>query len=397
MAQNVALLTRDTHQNVALLERSASAVAPTITTASLPNGRVGVAYNQVVQATGTAPITTAVSVGTLPDGVGMTGATRTITGTPTTPQLAEFTVEATNAGGSATKALSILIPNEGVGGELPVVTTVTLVPTSVSVMLGQTTDLIVAVEDQLGEPMANLTGVIAIDTEIATAEQLAVTDEFGLATIRVTSVALGDTFVSITFDGINSNAASVNVFPEVIIELSQGVIEIEGLKTSVGSGTVIDAALGVIEIEGFSATLGISTTIDVELGVIEIAGEPATISGDVTADPSPVRMLVLKPDWIEGSGFYMVRGVATFVKSDDETLDYSINWSGILSAGETVIDSRWNLPDELTAGTAMIRSNITTQWLGGGIAGQAFDVDNIATTSKGRTYERSFRIQIVER
>ncbi|GBU27104.1 hypothetical protein R84B8_00627 [Treponema sp. R8-4-B8] len=81
--------------------------APTITTASLPNGVVGTAYNQTLTANGDTPITWTLDGGTLPTGLSITG--NAITGTPTTAATSTFTVKATNAAGSVTKQLSITI------------------------------------------------------------------------------------------------------------------------------------------------------------------------------------------------------------------------------------------------------------------------------------------------
>jgi len=56
-----------------------------ITTSSLPNGQVGVAYNTTLAATGgTTPYTWSISSGTLPAGLSLNSSTGAITGTPTT-------------------------------------------------------------------------------------------------------------------------------------------------------------------------------------------------------------------------------------------------------------------------------------------------------------------------
>jgi hypothetical protein len=58
----------------------------TITTQSLPNGQINVAYSATLAATGgTAPYTWTLSGGTLPAGLTLNGATGAITGTPTAP------------------------------------------------------------------------------------------------------------------------------------------------------------------------------------------------------------------------------------------------------------------------------------------------------------------------
>jgi len=79
-------------------------VAPTITTASLPDGEPGTAYSQTLTATGDSPITWRVD-GTLPKGLSLTG--NTISGTPEICETTTFTVTAKNTVGSSTKQLSI--------------------------------------------------------------------------------------------------------------------------------------------------------------------------------------------------------------------------------------------------------------------------------------------------
>jgi hypothetical protein len=85
------------------------AAKPVITTGELPDGTVGTAYNQTLAATGDAPITWELDNGALPGGLSLNETSGAITGTPTAAGTSNFTVEATNAGGSVTKALSITI------------------------------------------------------------------------------------------------------------------------------------------------------------------------------------------------------------------------------------------------------------------------------------------------
>lgn len=105
------------------IAEAAITVAPAITTALLPSGGVGVAYSQTVAATGTAPITWAVTSGALPAGLSIDGATGLISGTPTTAGLASFTVTATNSAGSSAQALSIAISATAIA---PAISTTTL-------------------------------------------------------------------------------------------------------------------------------------------------------------------------------------------------------------------------------------------------------------------------------
>ena len=86
-----------------------TAAAPTITTSSLPNGKVGEAYSQTLTANGTTPITWGIDSGNLPAGLTLDEATGEISGTPTAAGTASFTVKAENSAGSDTKELSIAI------------------------------------------------------------------------------------------------------------------------------------------------------------------------------------------------------------------------------------------------------------------------------------------------
>ena len=107
-----------------------SGVAPTITTASLPNGVVGVAYTTTtLAATGSTPITWSVS-GTLPPGLSLSN--DVISGTPTAAGTYSFTVTATNNYGSDNKIYTVTI------GLAPSITTPSLPDGTVGVAYSAT-------------------------------------------------------------------------------------------------------------------------------------------------------------------------------------------------------------------------------------------------------------------
>ena len=82
-------------------------VKPTITTSTLPDGKLDVAYSQTLAATGTSPITWSVSSGTLPAGLSLNASTGSITGTPTASGTFTFTVMATNAYGTVSRSFTV--------------------------------------------------------------------------------------------------------------------------------------------------------------------------------------------------------------------------------------------------------------------------------------------------
>jgi hypothetical protein len=102
-------------------------IAPlAITTTTLPNGVLNMAYNSTLQSSGgTPPVAWAVTVGTLPGGLALNGSTGAIIGTPTAAATSNFTVQATDSSTPTaqvkTQALSITInsanPSCGTGSE----------------------------------------------------------------------------------------------------------------------------------------------------------------------------------------------------------------------------------------------------------------------------------------
>ncbi len=94
-----------------------TSTGPTITTASVANGTVGVAYNQTLTATGgSKPYAWTVTGGSLPAGLTLGETTGAITGTPTTAGQPSFTVQVKDtAARTATAGYSIRIDLPGSG------------------------------------------------------------------------------------------------------------------------------------------------------------------------------------------------------------------------------------------------------------------------------------------
>ena len=82
-----------------------------ITTTSLPNGKLNTAYSQTLAATGgKTPYTWSIASGSLPGGLKLNTTTGVISGTPTKTGTFSFTVMVKDAKATtATKALSIIV------------------------------------------------------------------------------------------------------------------------------------------------------------------------------------------------------------------------------------------------------------------------------------------------
>ena len=124
---NVAITATDANNLTATKTFSLTIASPsgslTIVTASLPDGTIGVPYNQVLAAAGgTTPITWAITSGSLPAGLSLS-ASGTISGTPTAAQTASFTVQAADsAGRTASQNFSLTVGTPG-SASLKVTTT----------------------------------------------------------------------------------------------------------------------------------------------------------------------------------------------------------------------------------------------------------------------------------
>ena len=115
VAGGTAVITATTHDGFftasCTVTVNAPDAPPTITTDTLPDGKVGAVYRHTLTADGTTPIRWSVENGNgvLPAGLSLNADTGEISGTPTADGTAKFTVKATNSAGSDTKELSITI------------------------------------------------------------------------------------------------------------------------------------------------------------------------------------------------------------------------------------------------------------------------------------------------
>ena len=162
---------------------TASVVKPTITTTTLPNGKTGTAYSAQLEATGTAPISWALASGNLPTGLTLYSG-GTISGTPTAIGTFNFTVQATNSAGNATKALSIKI-EDGVGVSENEMSGITVYP-------NPTTGELSVISEQL-----SVESIEIFDVYGRKCHASLVTCHASLITINISDLATGMYFIKI--------------------------------------------------------------------------------------------------------------------------------------------------------------------------------------------------------
>lgn len=93
----------------------------------------------------------------------------------------------------------------------------------------------------------------------------------------------------------------------------------------------------------------------------------------------------------------MATRIQHFSKDPDAKLDYAIDWSSWLAAGETITASAWTVATGITEVISSFNDTTTKIWLSGGTAGTTYTIANTITTSDGRIDERTFDVIVEER
>lgn len=89
--------------------------------------------------------------------------------------------------------------------------------------------------------------------------------------------------------------------------------------------------------------------------------------------------------------------IAEFEKAPASKLDFSMNWTPWLTAGDAISTATWTAATGITISsspTPSLSANVATLWLEGGTAGVNYTVTCAVVTTGGRTDERSIQIQV---
>jgi len=88
--------------------------------------------------------------------------------------------------------------------------------------------------------------------------------------------------------------------------------------------------------------------------------------------------------------------MTVLLKDPNASLDYSVDWSTYLEAGETLAGSAWQIDPAGALAYAAVSFGATsaTATLSGGTVGHVYRVTNRVTTSLGRIDDRSFILRV---
>lgn len=84
-------------------------------------------------------------------------------------------------------------------------------------------------------------------------------------------------------------------------------------------------------------------------------------------------------------------------KSQDASLDYTLDLASWLAQGETLTAATWSVPAQLTKGTESHTNTTATVKVSGGTLGAAHLVTCTFTTNQGRIDSRTLELRITRR
>lgn len=261
-----------------------------ITTTTLPDGNINVAYSQTLASTGgTAPIMWALAAGSgpLPGGLTLNGGTGTISGTPSATGAFNFTVEAQGSSNPAqvvNQALSITII------DTLVITTTTLPNGAVNTAYSQTlaatggttpyswvvtvgaepVGITLAADGTLsGTPTVAGTSNFTVQATDSSGTPLVVTQDLSL-TINAVALGRNDTIATATPLSNGRVAASISPYP------APGSVD----KPDVDVYEITGTAGATVTIEIFAMRLTPASPLDPMIQIVDVNGVELTTCND---------------------------------------------------------------------------------------------------------------------
>lgn len=84
-------------------------------------------------------------------------------------------------------------------------------------------------------------------------------------------------------------------------------------------------------------------------------------------------------------------------KDPDEVLDYSIDWSNRIDAGDTISTVTWSFPAGITKVSQSLAGNVATCFVSGGTEGVAYSIGCRVVTTGGRTMDETVKLKVKTR
>jgi hypothetical protein len=269
---------------------------PSITTVStLPAALTGSVYTQTLAATGTAPITWSITSGALPAGLSLASSTGIISGTPAATGSFTFTVTAVNAGGSASKQVSLSVT-------APV--TVSLTPPTVSLLPSQsqtftatvggtsTTGVTWSISPALGGLASGATSAVYVAPSTAPTTQTVTITATTLATPSQTATAVITLPQTVT---VSVSPSAVGLTPS---STQQFTATVSGASNTAVTWS-INPSIGTISSAGlYTAPSSIPASQTVTVTAQSVATPTTTASATISLTPPTYTYYV---DSVNGS------------------------------------------------------------------------------------------------
>ena len=92
--------------------------------------------------------------------------------------------------------------------------------------------------------------------------------------------------------------------------------------------------------------------------------------------------------------------MAIYPKDPESNVDFSIDWSAWLQNSETIASAAWTVEpsgeSSVSLGTQSVGTTVASIFVSGGILGHCYRLTCQATSSEGRSAERSIVLRIME-
>jgi len=88
--------------------------------------------------------------------------------------------------------------------------------------------------------------------------------------------------------------------------------------------------------------------------------------------------------------------IAWFIKDPDSILNYTFDWDDVVEAGDSIVNSSWDISTDLSITASSYDADTTTVFISGGVLNTRYDVTNRITTANGLVDDKTIQIEVKE-